>query len=399
MTPEEYQRTVMMEEALRSNTRPQPAASNAPVGQRAQGIVGAIGGLLGGIGRAVGPGLQQASRAIYGDDEMTRLRRQNAFQAMTLNPNQALIAANQKQMEYLQAQDLIESQANRTAQWFRGMGTDLGNKYANYLEQNPSADVTNVLKMWNDERQDMSSETETIRTRIAEAQALGFTPGSTEYNRYIAEGQGSRLSRDEKVSTENNLRTNFRQDLNQFDFFTVRDGFETVKEFYDNPGEVSDYALTVAFLKVLDPGSVVRGEEVTALNRAQALLPAFGAQLENALFGSGQLSDTVRNEIAKLSMNRYGIAARNAESLFDEYKDMADRYNLDIENIAINAYIPDPSINIRPPQIRQSSQALVLPSENELDMGLSDMNYYDLMTAWPTLTDQGKTAILNRLKK
>jgi len=395
MTPEEYQYQVMMDERNRFN---QGQQAPAPVGPRAQGIVGAIGGLLGGLGRAVGPGLQQASRAIYGDDEITRLRRQNAFQAMTLNPNQALIAANQRQMEYLQGQELLKGQASRTAQWLRGMKTDVANKYANYLEQNPDADVANVLKMWDDERKESSTETETIRTRISEAAALGFLPGTDEYNKYIAEGQGSRLSADEKISTENNLRTSFRQDLNQFDFFTIRDGFETVKEFYDSPGEVSDYALTVAFLKVLDPGSVVRGEEVTALNRAQALLPAFGAQLENALFGGGQLSDPVRNEIAKLSMNRYSIAARNAQSILEQYRGIADKNQLDIKSIAIGAAIPEAKINIRPISSEQTGQEIALPPENELDMSQSDTSYNDLMLAWPRLNQQGRSAILNILR-
>lgn len=68
----------------------------APVRPRAQGILGGIMGALRGAGKA-----------IYGDDEITRLRRQNAFQAMTLNPNQTLIAANAAQIQKLQDQELL----------------------------------------------------------------------------------------------------------------------------------------------------------------------------------------------------------------------------------------------------------------------------------------------------
>jgi hypothetical protein len=131
MTPqEEYQQLVMMDERARSN-----AGQQAPVGQRAQGIVGAIGGLLGGIGRAVGPGLQQASRAIYGDDEMTRLRRQNAFQAMTLNPNQALITSNAAQIQNLQERQDISNRAAQMASILRQ--SPGGQPYAEILEQVP----------------------------------------------------------------------------------------------------------------------------------------------------------------------------------------------------------------------------------------------------------------------
>ena len=112
----------------------QAMANQSPVRTRGQGIVGAIGGLLGGLGRAVGPGLQQASRAIYGDDDTTRLRRQNAFQSMTLNPNQALITSNAAQIQNLQEQKLARSQANQTAEYLRGVGK---HAEADLIENNP----------------------------------------------------------------------------------------------------------------------------------------------------------------------------------------------------------------------------------------------------------------------
>ena len=112
----------------------QAMANQSPVRTRGQGIVGAIGGLLGGLGRAVGPGLQQASRAIYGDDDTTRLRRQNAFQSMTLNPNQALITSNAAQIQNLQEQKLARSQASEIAEYLRGVGK---HAEADLIENNP----------------------------------------------------------------------------------------------------------------------------------------------------------------------------------------------------------------------------------------------------------------------
>jgi len=112
----------------------QAMVSQSPVRTRGQGIVGAIGGLLGGLGRAVGPGLQQASRAIYGDDEITRLRRQNAFAAMTLNPNQALITSNAAQIKGLQEQDLATASAADIAEYLRGRGR---HAEAALVERNP----------------------------------------------------------------------------------------------------------------------------------------------------------------------------------------------------------------------------------------------------------------------
>lgn len=112
----------------------QAIVNQSPVRTRGQGIVDAIGGLLGRIGGAVGPGLQQASRAIYGDDEMTRLRRQNAFQAMTLNPSQALITANAAQIKSLQEQKLATANAADIAQYLRNEGKPAE---AALVERNP----------------------------------------------------------------------------------------------------------------------------------------------------------------------------------------------------------------------------------------------------------------------
>jgi len=112
----------------------QAMVNQPPVRPRGQGIVGAIGGLLGGLGRAVGPGLQQASRAIYGDDDITRLRRQNAFAAMTLNPSQALITGNTAQIQNLQERQLAMGQANATAGYLRSIGK---NAEADLIESNP----------------------------------------------------------------------------------------------------------------------------------------------------------------------------------------------------------------------------------------------------------------------
>lgn len=112
MTPQEYQQLVMMDERARGllgnqgmqpNTAPAPARKT--LGERATGL------------------LSQIGRAIYGEDDITRLRRQNAFQAMTLNPNQALITSNAAQIQKLQEQELLRQQGEAAANVLMG-GTD-----------------------------------------------------------------------------------------------------------------------------------------------------------------------------------------------------------------------------------------------------------------------------------
>jgi len=205
-------------EALGVGQAPMQAPARQGFGQRMTGLLGQI-----------GTGVRN-----YLSDEENRARLAMAFNTMRLTPDQGLATALQSRIENAQATRLLGQQANRTAQWLRQAGGQLGAKYADYLEQNPTAKVSDILSMYETERKAIieGSDTETIKTRKAEAAALGFAPGSNEYNEYIAYGGGANLSRDEQVATENQLRTSFRADLNQFDFFTLRDGFETVKSFY-----------------------------------------------------------------------------------------------------------------------------------------------------------------------
>lgn len=162
----------------------------AIVRPRAQGIVGAIGGLLGGLGRAVGPGLQQASRAIYGDDEMTRLRRQNAFQAMTLNPNQALITANAAQIQNLQEQELLKEMGRA------GAGQITDPRLRALVEQGviTTKDALTIQYRNPTQLQQMldlhEKDPEQFR-RLAEAGMFGAQPGQTPYEAAAAESMNA----------------------------------------------------------------------------------------------------------------------------------------------------------------------------------------------------------------
>lgn len=152
MTPEQYLQLVDAKPpGLLSGYNPPPFSGltaqqqqklqsqpQAPVRPRAQGILGGIMGAL-----------QGAGKAIYGDDDITRLRRQNAFQAMTLNPNQTLIASNAAQIQRLQERQDI---ANRSAQMASILRRSPGGEpYAEILEQVPGMDPEQVWANYSSE--------------------------------------------------------------------------------------------------------------------------------------------------------------------------------------------------------------------------------------------------------
>ena len=338
------------------------------LGSRAMGILGAIGGGI--KSRVQDPNFRD--KLVIG------------LGGMSLNPNQILMQQAAKNIEQRQAMDLLGKQANQTAEWLKTQPG--GAAYAQLLIDNPTLKATDVIAMYKADKE-KDKQPEAIRVRQAEAQALGYAPGSDEYQRYIAEGSESRLSFEGLADMEDRVRNRLNQDLDRFGFFDVREGFNTVKEFYERPSGISDYALTIAFLKILDPGSVVRGEEVDALNRSTALAPALKAQMLNAITGEGLMTQDTRNTIAQLAQSRYAVAAQEANEIINQTRAVADNYGLNFDNVRVGISVPSPEIDMANIPKEPGVVPPVPANDAELASILSqyNMTYEDFVKRWPTL--------------
>jgi len=347
---------------------PQPPQPPQTLGSRAMGILGAIGGGI--RSRVQDPNFRD--KLVIG------------LGGMSLNPNQVLMQQAAKNIEQRQAIDMLSKQANQTAEWLKTQPG--GAAYAQLLIDNPTLKATDVIAMYKADK-DRSKDPEAIRVRQSEASALGYEPGSDEYQRYIAEGSESRLSFEGKADMEDRTRNRLNQDLDRFGFFDVREGFNTVKEFYERPSGISDYALTIAFLKILDPGSVVRGEEVDALNRSTALAPALKAQMLNAITGEGLMTQETRNTIAQLAQSRYAVASEQANEIINQTRSVADNYGLNFDNVRVGISVPSPEIDMTNVPKEPRVVPPVPANNSELDSILSqyNMTYEEFVERWPTL--------------
>ena len=338
------------------------------LGSRAMGILGAIGGGI--RSRVQDPNFRD--KLVIG------------LGGMSLNPNQVLMQQAAKSIEQRQAMDMLSKQANQTAQWLKTQPG--GAAYAQLLIDNPTLKATDVIAMYKADK-DRSKDPEAIRVRQAEAAALGYLPDSDEYQTYIAEGSESRLSFEGRANMEDRTRNRLNQDLDRFGFFDVREGFNTVKEFYERPSGISDYALTIAFLKILDPGSVVRGEEVDALNRSTALAPALKAQMLNAITGEGLMTQETRNTIAQLAQSRYAVSAEQANEIINQTRSVADNYGLNFDNVRVGISVPSPEIDMANVSKEPGVVPPVPANNSELGLILSqyNMTYEEFVKRWPTL--------------
>lgn len=104
-------------------------------------------------------------------------------------------------------------------------------------------------------------------------------------------------------------------------FATIQDGYNFAKSISDttqNPAD--DQALIYSLAKALDPGSVVReGEYATAQKYAQSWIAAYGKGVEQALLGTGFLSETARKNIKKTIEGKYTSSEKSYKNLYKNY--------------------------------------------------------------------------------
>lgn len=119
-----------------------------------------------------------------------------------------------------------------------------------------------------------------------------------------------------------------RAKVNQFkseptiqNFAVVQEGknfASSISNTTTNPAD--DQALIYALAKALDPGSVVReGEYATAQKYAQSWISAYGKGVEQAILGTGFLSETARTNIKKTIEQKFAASKVSYDNLYGKY--------------------------------------------------------------------------------
>mgnify|MGYP001293971356 CR=1 FL=1 len=144
----------------------------------------------------------------------------------------------------------------------------------------------------------------------------------------------------EQMSAMQALRGDVRKDTKLYK--EISEGYDGIEAFYNNRGAVSDYALAVAFAKILDPGSVAREGEVAAVQNAGAKLPALKQALENAVTNKGKLPPEIREEIARLAREKLTAILPQAQETLDRYQATADKLGIDFEDIYYGPMFEEP---------------------------------------------------------
>jgi hypothetical protein len=123
-------------------------------------------------------------------------------------------------------------------------------------------------------------------------------------------------------ATINSIAGSFDNEAIVKNYNVIAEGYQFAKSLSDstkNPAD--DQALIYSLAKALDPGSVVReGEYATAQKYAQSWINAYGSGVQQAIAGTGFLSQTARTNIKKTIEQRYLTSKTNYDNVYNQYQ-------------------------------------------------------------------------------
>ncbi|HEV2517912.1 MAG TPA: hypothetical protein VGV07_21855 [Devosia sp.] len=140
----------------------------------------------------------------------------------------------------------------------------------------------------------------------------------------------------------------------------VKGGYERVRESAQQQSGAGDMAMLYGYMRMLDPGSVVRESEFAMAAQAGD----FGEQVQgmvSRLLNGQRLPETQRQEFLANAEKLYGAAAGNLTDINSQFTDRAAGYGVDPSRF-IRQPEQFPAFGQQPQQITDAAQYQALPS-------------------------------------
>jgi hypothetical protein len=151
---------------------------------------------------------------------------------------------------------------------------------------------------------------------------------------------GTPMTARQTAETEEGLRREFATLAKPY--FETRDAFARVESATRNPSPAGDLALIFNFMKMLDPGSVVReGEFATAQNTAG--VPDRVRNLYNRLLSGERLNPEQREDFLGQSRGLMETSERQYTAIQGQYRGIAQRMGLNPQNTILDFTRPPAS--------------------------------------------------------
>ena len=172
-------------------------------------------------------------------------------------------------------------------------------------------------------------------------------------------------------ANEKDLRTEFTTQMKPY--VELAQAYQKIETAAKNSSPAGDIALVYGFMKVLDPGSVVReGEFATAANAGG--VPDTVRNMYNRALNGQRIGENIRNDFLSQARNIIESQRVLSDDMVERYRGVAQNYKLDPTQIVF-----DPFKRMKTPaQIAAEAAALPAPGLAQPQGGSSYTNRYNL---------------------
>ena len=130
-----------------------------------------------------------------------------------------------------------------------------------------------------------------------------------------------------------NLRREFNNRQEVKDYATVRSAYQSVQAAARQPSAAGDLSLIFAYMKILDPGSVVREQEFANAQNA-AGIPDRVRNLYNRALNGQRLNPNQRRDFINQANNLFQTRQQTYDRIASEYRGYAESYGVSPDRVA-----------------------------------------------------------------
>jgi hypothetical protein len=202
-------------------------------------------------------------------------------------------------------------------------------------QQNMTAQLAKDQLDWQKQH---GNDTLQVQREVQQQSALNSKANFDETKRYhdlqTGAAQGANNVQSNQNMFQNEQKLNADHQAESKNFVGVRDAYARLREALPEAHTHSPAALAAGtmYMKLLDPGSVVRESELgMALNATGVWDKALN--YANTLANGGTLTESQVKEFSSMSRKLYDAAEKNQNSLNDQYKKRATEYGMNPDHV------------------------------------------------------------------
>lgn len=183
---------------------------------------------------------------------------------------------------------------------------------------------------------------------IQAAQAIGVDPATLSMLEGMDADSIQAFLEEERDRTTAEQKTTFDQANALRDEFTAQsegfeereDKFAQIKRFSEDPSAAGDIAMIFAYMKLLDPNSVVREGEYATAAAAGPIIDTRTRGLYNQLIRGERLLPSQRADFMRRASDLYATALEGQSKRISRYTDLSSNYGLDFNKDVLPGVAP-----------------------------------------------------------